>query len=196
MNGYDIENKTLGGNITLSDGSGTLITTGNVSCNSLTVNGASITSGGGSIVGNSNTWTNQNIFQALTIFTGNIQALSAIITPTMLFYISGITSNVQVQINSILQAGYALLASPALTGIPTCPTATTGTNTTQIASTAFVLANGGGSNNASLSGNNTYTGINNYNNPAQITLGNTVSIQPSYSVETFTAIAQNTTGIH
>ena len=36
----------------------------------------------------------------------------------------------------------ASLASPALTGTPTAPTATVGTNTTQIATTAFVLANG------------------------------------------------------
>ena len=34
--------------------------------------------------------------------------------------------------------GYATLASPALTGTPTAPTATAGTNTTQIATTAFV----------------------------------------------------------
>lgn len=39
--------------------------------------------------------------------------------------------------------GYAPLASPALSGVPTAPTATLGTNTTQIATTAFVLANGG-----------------------------------------------------
>lgn len=38
----------------------------------------------------------------------------------------------------------APLASPALTGVPTTPTATIGTNTTQIASTAFVIANAGG----------------------------------------------------
>lgn len=37
----------------------------------------------------------------------------------------------------------APLASPALTGVPTAPTAANGTNTTQIATTAFVLANGG-----------------------------------------------------
>lgn len=37
----------------------------------------------------------------------------------------------------------ALAASPALTGTPTAPTATVGTNTTQIATTAFVLANAG-----------------------------------------------------
>ena len=35
---------------------------------------------------------------------------------------------------------YAKLASPALTGTPTAPTATNGTNTTQIATTAFVQA--------------------------------------------------------
>lgn len=37
-------------------------------------------------------------------------------------------------------AVYALLASPALTGIPTAPTAAPGTNTTQLATTAFVQA--------------------------------------------------------
>lgn len=36
------------------------------------------------------------------------------------------------------------LASPAFTGVPTAPTAPNGTNTTQLATTAFVLANGGG----------------------------------------------------
>ena len=37
--------------------------------------------------------------------------------------------------------GAAPLASPAFTGTPTAPTATLGTNTTQVATTAFVLAN-------------------------------------------------------
>jgi hypothetical protein len=37
----------------------------------------------------------------------------------------------------------APISSPAFTGTPTAPTAVTGTNTTQIATTAFVLANGG-----------------------------------------------------
>lgn len=40
----------------------------------------------------------------------------------------------------ISTAGGALLASPALTGTPTVPTATLGANTTQAASTAFVAA--------------------------------------------------------
>src|SRR5512139_3643741 len=37
----------------------------------------------------------------------------------------------------------ATLASPTFTGVPAAPTATVGTNTTQIATTAFVLANAG-----------------------------------------------------
>lgn len=37
----------------------------------------------------------------------------------------------------------APLASPALTGTPTAPTAALGTNTTQLATTAFALLNGG-----------------------------------------------------
>ena len=37
---------------------------------------------------------------------------------------------------------YALLASPTFSGTPFAPTASVGTNTTQIATTAFVLANG------------------------------------------------------
>jgi hypothetical protein len=41
--------------------------------------------------------------------------------------------------------GAAPLASPALTGVPTAPTATVGTNTTQLATTAFVIANAGSS---------------------------------------------------
>lgn len=38
-------------------------------------------------------------------------------------------------------AGKAPLASPALTGTPTAPTAPPGTDSTQIATTAFVMAN-------------------------------------------------------
>jgi len=48
-------------------------------------------------------------------------------------YLDGVTSNVQTQLD-----GKAGLASPAFTGTPTAPTAGSGTNTTQVASTAFV----------------------------------------------------------
>jgi hypothetical protein len=43
----------------------------------------------------------------------------------------------------ITAAGGALLASPAFTGLPTGPTAAPGTNTTQLATTAFVMAGAG-----------------------------------------------------
>lgn len=46
-------------------------------------------------------------------------------------------------IAALTTAGLASLSSPAFTGIPTAPTASAGTNTTQIATTAFVLTNGG-----------------------------------------------------
>jgi len=44
---------------------------------------------------------------------------------------------------NVITTTYAPLISPALTGVPTAPTAPPGTNTTQVATTAFVLANGG-----------------------------------------------------
>lgn len=43
-------------------------------------------------------------------------------------------------LDGIQAAAFALLASPALTGVPTAPTAAAGTNTTQLATTAFVEA--------------------------------------------------------
>lgn len=60
------------------------------------------------------------------------------VTPTAVEfnYVAGVTSAIQTQLGL-----KAALASPALTGTPTAPTATAGTNTTQLATTAFVLAN-------------------------------------------------------
>lgn len=52
------------------------------------------------------------------------------------FYV-GDSSNLA---REIAGAAYALLASPAFTGTPTAPTASSGTNTTQIATTAFVTS--------------------------------------------------------
>ena len=54
-------------------------------------------------------------------------------TSTELNYVDGVTSAIQTQIDA-----KAPLESPALTGTPTAPTATAGTNTTQVATTAFV----------------------------------------------------------
>lgn len=45
---------------------------------------------------------------------------------------------VDTALSNISLTGYAPLASPALTGVPTAPTATAGNNSTQLATTAFV----------------------------------------------------------
>jgi hypothetical protein len=54
-------------------------------------------------------------------------------TAAELNYVDGVTSNVQTQLDA-----KAPLGSPALIGTPTAPTASAGTNTTQVATTAFV----------------------------------------------------------
>jgi hypothetical protein len=78
----------------------------------------------------------------VTTFNGNISANSQTITPTQLGYISGLLSNAQTQINAIATTTElkANLDSPTFTGTPAGPTATAGTSTTQLATTAFVTA--------------------------------------------------------
>jgi hypothetical protein len=56
-------------------------------------------------------------------------------TAAELNFMDGVTSNVQTQLNA-----KANLASPTFTGVPAAPTAAVGTNTTQLATTAFVGA--------------------------------------------------------
>ncbi len=67
---------------------------------------------------------------------GKIDASSTIST-TELGYLDNTTSNIQGQLDD-LTLNKADLASPALTGVPTAPTAIAGTSTTQIATTSFV----------------------------------------------------------
>lgn len=88
--------------------------------------GSSLTAPSGTIVGTTDT-------QTLTAKT-----LDGV-TPTTMGYVDP-TSSIQTQLNA-----KAPLASPALTGTPTAPTAAPGTNTVQVATTAFVLANAGSS---------------------------------------------------
>jgi hypothetical protein len=57
------------------------------------------------------------------------------VSSTELGYVDGVTSAIQTQIDT-----KAPIASPGLTGVPTAPTAAEGTDTTQIATTAFVQA--------------------------------------------------------
>ena len=70
-------------------------------------------------------------------------APSSTVSTTELGYLDGVTSAIQTQLDSKLATStaastYAPLASPALTGVPTAPTAAANTNTTQIATTAYV----------------------------------------------------------
>ena len=70
-------------------------------------------------------------------------APSSTVSTTELGYLDGVTSAIQTQLDSKLATAtaastYAPLASPALTGVPTAPTAASNTNTTQVATTAYV----------------------------------------------------------
>lgn len=62
-------------------------------------------------------------------------------------YLDGVTSSIQTQLN-----GKAPLASPALTGTPTAPTATSGVSTTQLATTQFVNTTNIGNGTTSFNG--------------------------------------------
>lgn len=74
--------------------------------------------------------------------------ITGAITPTHteLNYVDGVTSAIQTQIDNLtttINAALALkaaLASPTFTGVPAAPTAAVSTSTTQLATTAFVMA--------------------------------------------------------
>ena len=69
--------------------------------------------------------------------------ISATVSSTEIGYVDGVTSAIQTQIDSKLAtttatSTYAPIASPTLTGVPLAPTAASNTNSTQIATTAYV----------------------------------------------------------
>ena len=69
--------------------------------------------------------------------------ISSTVSSTEIGYVDGVTSAIQTQLDSKLATStasstYAPLASPTLTGVPLAPTAAANTNTTQIATTAYV----------------------------------------------------------
>jgi hypothetical protein len=78
-----------------------------------------------------------NFVNGLSGSIGNFTVAGALAVSAALTY-GGVTLS-----NSVTGTGsMALSASPTFTGTPAAPTASSGTNTTQIATTAFVLANG------------------------------------------------------
>ena len=71
----------------------------------------------------------------MTSTAAELNALDGITsTVTELNYTDGVTSAIQTQMDA-----KAALASPTFTGVPAAPTATTGTDTTQVATTAYVV---------------------------------------------------------
>jgi len=75
-----------------------------------------------------------NILDGATLSTAELNLLDGVTaTTTELNYVDGVTSAIQTQLDD-----KAPLASPALTGTPTAPTASAGNNSTQIATTAYV----------------------------------------------------------
>lgn len=86
-----------------------------------------------SVNDNSHKHTVSNISD-LTATAAELNVLDGITATTAeLNYTDGVTGNIQTQLNA-----KAALASPIFTGTPKAPTASAGTNTTQIATTAFV----------------------------------------------------------
>mgnify|MGYP001291669841 CR=1 FL=1 len=103
-------------------------------------------------------------------------------------------SDVEVAVSGIPSAAdvnaKAPLASPALTGTPTAPTAASGTNTTQIATTAFVTAASSGG--VSLDTANTWT-KGQRGEVTTLTPGTTVTPDFSASNNFSLTLGQNTT---
>lgn len=98
--------------------------TGVVDVDALSINNVTVTS----------TAAELNILDGVTATATELNILDgAIISTNELNYLDSANSNIQTQLDA-----KAPLASPALTGTPTAPTAAAGTNTTQIATTAFV----------------------------------------------------------
>ena len=69
--------------------------------------------------------------------------ISSTVSSTEIGYVDGVTSAIQTQLDAKLATAtaastYAPIASPTLTGVPLAPTAAANTNTTQIATTAYV----------------------------------------------------------
>lgn len=60
--------------------------------------------------------------------------VASLVTSTEVSYLDGVTSKIQDQLNT-----KAPIANPAFTGTPTAPTASANTNTTQVATTAYVV---------------------------------------------------------
>jgi len=90
------------------------------------INGGNLVTGGSLSLGGT-------VVTATTAELNKLDGVTA--TTTELNYVSGVTSAIQTQLNA-----KAPTANPTFTGTPAAPTAAVNTNTTQIATTAYVVA--------------------------------------------------------
>ena len=118
---------------------GTTAITPNLTAGSWKVGGVAVTSTAAELNildGVTSTAAELNLLDGVTSTTAELNLLDGVTSTTAeLNYVDGVTSNVQTQIDT-----KANIASPSFTGTPTAPTASSGTNTTQVATTAFVEA--------------------------------------------------------
>ena len=83
--------------------------------------------------------TELNKLDGLTASTSELNTLDGLTATTAeLNYVDGVTSAIQTQLDSKAPSASPTLTSPALTGTPTAPTAPVSTDSTQVATTAFV----------------------------------------------------------
>jgi hypothetical protein len=82
-----------------------------------------------------------NILDGVTATAAELNVLDGITaTVTELNYTDGVTSNIQTQLDTKASTTSPTISNPTLTGVPVAPTASLGTDTTQVATTAFVQA--------------------------------------------------------
>jgi len=82
-----------------------------------------------------------NILDGVTATAAELNILDGVTaTAAELNYVDGVTSNIQTQLDTKAPLASPAISDPTLTGVPVAPTASAGTNTTQIATTAFVQA--------------------------------------------------------
>jgi len=80
-----------------------------------------------------------NTLDGITSTVAELNLLDGVTATTAeLNYVDGVTSNIQTQLDAKAPLASPTISNPTFTGTPTAPTAATTTNTTQVATTAFV----------------------------------------------------------
>jgi len=138
ISGDKVEGGTINA-ITVNTLASTTVNTTNVNTTNLSVAGTTLTATAAELNvldGITATVAELNILDGVTASTAELNILDGVTASTAeLNYVDGVTSSIQTQLDSKVTS-----VSTAFTGTPTAPTAAVNTNTTQIATTAFVVA--------------------------------------------------------